>query len=334
MYPFISICTPTYNRRPFFEMTKRCFLHQTYPLDRMEWVIVDDGTDKIEDIVLEIKQVKYFPLESKITLGAKRNLMHQKASGEYIVYMDDDDYYPPDRVLHAIQVLMENPNIYCVGCSVLHTYFNDTKQMYRFGPYGDNHATAATMAFRKTMLSITSYDETSCLAEEKHFLKNYTIPIIQLDPLKTILVFSHSQNTFDKRILLEKPSDFVRLSTLSLDDFLDEKTKQFIVNDMETILEIYEPGKIKNKPDVLKQIDEMTASRKEREREHKKRHIEKLMSMNPLELANMYEKKIHETFTLLNETKRLLETEKEKNKYLTNKITEIIQKSIRDNKSL
>jgi hypothetical protein len=35
------------------------------------------------------------------------------------------------------------------------------------------------------------------------FLKDYTVPFVQLDPMKTILVFSHDQNSFDKRKLLE-----------------------------------------------------------------------------------------------------------------------------------
>ena len=45
--PFVSICTPTFNRRPFFQMVIKCFLSQTYPIEKMEWVIIDDGTDKI-----------------------------------------------------------------------------------------------------------------------------------------------------------------------------------------------------------------------------------------------------------------------------------------------
>ena len=49
-YPFVSVCTPTYNRRPFILSMIKCFEHQTYPKEsHMEWIIVDDGTDKIED---------------------------------------------------------------------------------------------------------------------------------------------------------------------------------------------------------------------------------------------------------------------------------------------
>ena len=75
--------------------------------------------------------------------------------------------------------------------------------MYAFGPYGANHSTAATFAFKRELLSQTSYEETASLAEEKHFLKNYTIPFVQLESLKTILVFSHIHNSLDKKTLLE-----------------------------------------------------------------------------------------------------------------------------------
>ena len=60
--PFVSICTPTFNRRPFIENMFQCFRNQTYPKDKMEWIIIDDGTDKIKDLVdkANIPQIKYF----------------------------------------------------------------------------------------------------------------------------------------------------------------------------------------------------------------------------------------------------------------------------------
>jgi len=56
--PFVSICTPTFNRRPFIPFMIKCFEQQTYPKDRIEWIIIDDGTDPIVDLVTHIKQVK------------------------------------------------------------------------------------------------------------------------------------------------------------------------------------------------------------------------------------------------------------------------------------
>ena len=78
--------------------------------------------------------------------------------------------------------------------------------MYKFGPYGKNHATAGTFAFKRKLLKITKYEDNALLAEEKYFLKDYTIPFVQLDPLKTILVIAHSQNTFDKKKLINLSS--------------------------------------------------------------------------------------------------------------------------------
>ena len=50
-YPFVSVCTPTFNRRPFIENIIKCYKNQTYPKNRMEWIIIDDGTDPIQDIL-------------------------------------------------------------------------------------------------------------------------------------------------------------------------------------------------------------------------------------------------------------------------------------------
>ncbi len=50
-YPFVSICTPTFNRRPFIPTAIQCVRNQTYPREKLEWIIVDDGTDPIEDLL-------------------------------------------------------------------------------------------------------------------------------------------------------------------------------------------------------------------------------------------------------------------------------------------
>lgn len=261
--PFVSICTPTFNRRPFINAMLKCFDHQTYPKDKMEWIIIDDGTDKIEDLVKHIPQIKYFKYDDKMTLGKKRNIAHSKCTGEVIVYMDDDDYYPPERVSHAVETLRNNPKALCAGSSEMHIYFKHILQMYKFGPYGPNHATAATFAFRRELLSNSSYDDDACLAEEKHFLKDYTVPFVQLDALKTILVFSHQHNSFDKKLLLNNnQSKFVTKSSKTVDDFIkDTILKEFYTEDVDELLELYEPGRPENKPDVLKQTQELKDKR-------------------------------------------------------------------------
>jgi len=261
--PFVSICTPTFNRRPFIPTMFKCFLNQTYPKDRMEWIIVDDGTDPIEDLIATsgISQIKYFRESKKMPLGEKRNYMHKKAKGSIIVYMDDDDYYPPERVAHAVETLMGNKEALCAGSSEMYLYFKHIGKMYQFGPYGPNHATAGTFAFKSRLLDDTKYDDAVALAEEKSFLKDYTVPFVQLDPLKTILVFSHNHNTFDKRKLLDVPSPFVKESDKTVDMFIrkggESDVKRFFMEDIDALLENYAAGLPENKPDVMQQVKEV-----------------------------------------------------------------------------
>ena len=65
--PFVSVCTPTFNRRPFIPIMFECFRNQDYPKSRMEWIIVDDGTDKIKDLIesANIPQIRYFEIDKK-----------------------------------------------------------------------------------------------------------------------------------------------------------------------------------------------------------------------------------------------------------------------------
>lgn len=265
--PFVSVCTPTFNRRPFIPFIKRCFLEQDYPQERMEWIVVDDGTDKVGDLFTDIPNVKYFSLDEKMKLGKKRNYMHTKCSGDIIVYMDDDDYYPPERVSHAVERLQSDDKVLCSGSSEVYVWFHKLEQMYRFGPYSKTHATAGTFAFKKELLEITSYEDDTSMAEEKYFLKNYTIPFIQLDPLKTILVFSHSQNTYDKSKLLQgsENNPMLNESVLRPNDFIsNEELRKFYTSQLHEEIKGYELGDLKHKPDVVEQtkkIEEMRRSR-------------------------------------------------------------------------
>jgi len=186
-YPFVSVCTPTFNRRPFINAIIRCFNDQDYPQDRMEWIIIDDGTDPIEDLVASHPRVKYFKYDTKMTLGRKRNLLHEKSRGEILVYMDDDDYYPPKRVSHAVEMLVSHPDALCAGSSEIYIYFKHIKQMKRFGPYGPNHATAGTFAFKRKLIKNNRYNDDACLAEERAFLKDYTVPLFYMNELEGLL---------------------------------------------------------------------------------------------------------------------------------------------------
>jgi len=287
-------------------MMIKCFENQTYPKDRIEWIIIDDGTDKIEDLVKDIKQIKYFHYPEKMNLGKKRNEMHDKCSGDFIIYMDDDDYYPPTRISHAVETLLMHPEAMCAGCSEMYIFFKHIDKMFQFGPYGPNHATAASFAFRKELLLTSRYDDNAAVAEESEFLKQYTVPFVQLDVLKTILVFSHIHNSFDKRKMLEVPNKYVKMSEKKVSDFIkdDNFCWHFFLVAIDKLLEQYEAGLPKYKPEVLKQMEDLTIKR----------------------TTKLYENRIMELTRENNELKT-------KNAYLENKIKEVISNAVMQYKS-
>jgi len=119
------------------------------------------------------------------------------------VAMDDDDYYPPERVSSVVEAFKKNPKVDLAGSSEMNLYYLDTKKLYTIGPYSDRHATNGTMAFRKSYTLTHKYDEYVTKAEEISFLENFINPMIQLAP-STILVICHTDNTANKSELRDE----------------------------------------------------------------------------------------------------------------------------------
>ena len=224
MRAFVSVVTPTYNRRKFLPSLIECYKSQTYPKEHMEWIILDDGDDCVKDVFDEVSKiipnVRYIQHPTKLLIGAKRNILNREAKGEIIVAMDDDDFYFPERVSTAVVNFARNKEIELAGSSLIYMYYTDNKKIYSLGPYNKNHATNGTMAWRKSYAKNHTYDETVTHAEERSFLENYANPMIQLDPMKVMLVISHSENTFDKKKLRESNNPLMKETKFKLNNFI------------------------------------------------------------------------------------------------------------------
>jgi glycosyltransferase involved in cell wall biosynthesis len=193
-------------------------------MNRIEWIILDDGTEKSHDLFIEsgLTNVRYYSEPIKLNIGAKRNKLNSLANGDIIVCMDDDDYYPPTRIIHVVEQLISNPQYNICGSSELYIFYSDIKKIYKAGPYNSNHATNGTLAYRHSYLENHKYDDKVKTAEECSFLNNFTEPMLQLDPFKTQLLMSHSENTFDKKTIREN-SPMLKLTPYNLDKFINNK---------------------------------------------------------------------------------------------------------------
>jgi len=222
MHPPVSILTPTYNRRKFLPWLAEHIRAQTYPRERMEWVILDDSTESIRDELepfMISHNILYIRCDTKLNIGEKRNRLHTAARGTVLVNMDDDDYYPPERVAHAVTTLLSK-KVDLVGSTRNHLFFTDDSSIWSVGPYSANHATFGTMAYTKKYAVAHPCDPTVVYAEEIVFTNEYKTPLAQLDPMKVMLVMCHSENTFNKNKLRDTESPVTKKTSLKLRSFI------------------------------------------------------------------------------------------------------------------
>ena len=108
----VSIVVRTYKQREQF--LRQCLvsiLNQTYK--NLEVIVVEDGGDTMKSLVSEfsaILDIKYYPLQ-KIGRSATGNYALDKSTGDYCVFLDDDDFYFNDHVETLIQPLLKDANL-------------------------------------------------------------------------------------------------------------------------------------------------------------------------------------------------------------------------------
>jgi glycosyltransferase involved in cell wall biosynthesis len=228
--PFVSVICPTWNRRRFLPNVIQQFLWQTYPQEYMEMIIADDSPESNEDIIPKLSNIKYRHSPDKMILSNKRNYLNSLATGDIIVCFDDDDFYSLDRVAHVVTKLCSSRCL-IAGSSIIHIYYKSLNKIIEFGPYGPNHGTNGTMAYRKEYLNDHRYEDDKQKAEEAFFTNNFSEPMVQLDPHKVMLCLAHNSNTVDKDPFIEKG----KMTPFDLKRFFKSKNTSminWIKNDM------------------------------------------------------------------------------------------------------
>jgi len=195
--PTVSIVTLLHNRSSFIPLLKYCVSQQTYPKSNLEWIVLDDGNkDRSKDFSDDF--TTYVKLYKKINLGRKRQFACNISSGEFIIFFDDDDYHFSNRIEKSVSKLQNVGSRYIAGNSKMLICDVSTNKVYHCGPFHKNHCTAGTMCFRKEIFQGTSFRNSDKSGEEAFFLKNWKIPVLQLDPLESIICLAHNQNTITK----------------------------------------------------------------------------------------------------------------------------------------
>ena len=156
--PLVSCVMPTYNRREFVPNAIRYFLRQDYI--NKELIIIDDGTDAIQDLIPNLEGIRYYRLNQKISLGAKLNLACQYAKGSIIANWDDDDWYAERRLKYQIDNLLHKGT---EVCGINHLYYydlcNNCAFQYVYPPDERTWLLGSSLCYRKDIWSINQFTD-------------------------------------------------------------------------------------------------------------------------------------------------------------------------------
>jgi glycosyltransferase involved in cell wall biosynthesis len=106
-YPLVSVIIPTYNNGHLIEKALKSIIDQSYK--RWEIIIVDNySTDNTKSIIEEYKKdvrIQFFQINNEGIVAKSRNLGIKKATGEYIAFLDSDDWWSPSKLEESLNVL-------------------------------------------------------------------------------------------------------------------------------------------------------------------------------------------------------------------------------------
>lgn len=175
----VSLIITTYNYAQYVERAIRSALDQSLDDSRYEIIVVNDAsTDHTKDILVNYEEdCRVFNLEQNLGLAGARNFGIRKAKGQFVVFLDADDYI--HRELLNTQRLFLEENIALDAVSADY-YLVDERGNHLEHVCAENAPIACGVMFRKDFLfNIGLYDETFRAREEEdlriRWLKEYKI---------------------------------------------------------------------------------------------------------------------------------------------------------------
>ncbi|HYU34422.1 MAG TPA: glycosyltransferase [Thermoanaerobaculia bacterium] len=196
--PLVSCIMPTRDRRAFVPQAIRQFLRQEYP--HAELIVVDDGEDRIADLIPPDPRVRYLPLDGRRTVGAKRNLACEAARGDVILHWDDDDWMADWRIRYQVEHLLASRADLC-GLPRLYFHEPATGKTWEFTSpaYDRKWIAGATFCYRKDLWRALPFADVDN-GEDTGFL--WSDRRKKVEPLRDLSFYVarlHANNTGSKR---------------------------------------------------------------------------------------------------------------------------------------
>jgi len=227
--PRVGIITLTRNRPQWWPVMVRNVAGARWPLNRMEWIIVDDS-DEGKDLAAQVAAlreqavgltVNYVRLThpgdaaAAMTIGAKRNAAVAAASAgtDLFVCMDDDDHYPEDSIGRRVSWLAipggaaGRGAVYCATIPM----YDTTRYISAMNAPpmilgAAQRISEATLAFTRAFWTERPFPDVS-MAEGEGFIAGRETQTVEIPPYGVIVSFIHKANTSARRVPAEQPAN-------------------------------------------------------------------------------------------------------------------------------
>jgi glycosyltransferase involved in cell wall biosynthesis len=197
--PSVSVIIPCFNQGKYLLNALESIWVQKYP--NIEVLVIDDGsTDNTKSIVDELVEVKYIYQRNK-GLSAARNTGVRHSKGEFLVFLDADDWLLADSIKTNISYLVWNSNLAFVSGAHEKVYVDCNKTVdvvkqisadhYLHILCGNYIGMIATVMFRRWVFGHVLYNETLKACEDYD---------LYLQIIKRFPVFHHSHKIAAYRI--------------------------------------------------------------------------------------------------------------------------------------
>ena len=201
----VSIIITTYNYGRFIERAIRSCIDQSMPKNRYEIIVVDDASaDNTSQILQNYSdEVRIIRFDENKGLSAARNEGVKKAKGQYVIFLDADDYIHHDLIKIQSLYLEENHALDAVSIDY---YLVDEKEHHKEWIQSAERPIACGIMFRKDLLiDIGLYDESFRAREEEdlriRFLEKFSIYPI---PLPLYRYRRHENNLTNDQTAMDK----------------------------------------------------------------------------------------------------------------------------------
>ena len=218
--PPITIVTPTFQRKKLMEIAFHNLLMTDYPLERVEWIVVEDNDrsphvmkralDEFQEKVPHLR-IQYIAMEGRRSVGEKRNRGVRAASHEWVLFMDDDDHYPATsfrrRMAWLLRGMVRGQPARVACCTTIAMY--DLKRgvsAVNVPPSTlalSQRVSEATMTFHRSVWEERPFPEVS-ISEGEGWLTGRESVVIEIPPQQIIVAFTHGGNQSCRRL---PPSD-------------------------------------------------------------------------------------------------------------------------------